>query len=76
MNPLATDPAFRLPVSWQDHDRDLTSRLIPLLIKNIAVPAGVGLFFHTMFNVADTFFAGRVSTQALAALSLSFPPFS
>ncbi len=57
------------------HDRDLTARPIPFLVKNIAIPASVGLFFHTMFNVVDTFFAGRVSTEALAALSLSFPAF-
>ncbi len=37
----------------------------------LAVPAVVGYFFHTMFNVTDTFFAGLISTQALAALSLS-----
>ena len=56
-------------------DGDLTARPIPFLVKNIAIPASVGLFFHTMYNVVDTFFAGRVSTQALAALSLSFPAF-
>jgi putative MATE family efflux protein len=36
------------------------------------VPASVGFFFNTMFNVVDTYFAGVISTQALAALSLSF----
>lgn len=41
----------------------------------IAVPAGTGMFFNTMFNAVDTYFAGRVSTQALAALSISFPVF-
>ena len=75
MRPSAGEPAIQLPVSGQDHDRDLTSGPIPLLIRNIAIPASVGLFFHTMFNVVDTFFAGQVSTQALAALSLSFPAF-
>lgn len=56
-------------------ERDLTTRPIPSLVKKIAIPASVGLFFHTMFNVVDTYFAGQVSTQALAALSLSFPAF-
>ncbi|MDA7848173.1 MATE family efflux transporter, partial [Sulfurospirillum sp.] len=32
-------------------------------------------FFHTMFNITDTFFAGEISTQALASLSLTFSIF-
>jgi putative MATE family efflux protein len=53
----------------------LTSDPIPGLVKALAVPASVGFFFNTMFNVVDTYFAGLISTQALAALSLSFPVF-
>lgn len=41
----------------------------------IAIPASLGFFFNTMFNVIDTFFAGLVSTEALAALSINFPIF-
>ncbi|NOX14627.1 MAG: MATE family efflux transporter [Epsilonproteobacteria bacterium] len=44
-------------------------------IKNIAIPSSIGYFFHTMFNVTDTFFAGKISTQSLAALSLTFSIF-
>ena len=69
------DPGCQPAGAAHLHDGDLTSRPIPFLVKNIAIPASVGLFFHTMFNVVDTFFAGRVSTEALAALSLSFPAF-
>ncbi len=54
---------------------DLTKDPIPGLIKKIAVPASVGFFFNTMYNVVDTYFAGLISTDALAALSLSFPIF-
>jgi len=50
---------------------DLTEGIIKQHIVKLAVPAVVGYFFHTMFNVTDTFFAGLISTQALAALSLS-----
>ena len=48
---------------------------IPRLIRQISVPFALGMIFNTMFNVTDTFFAGRLSTDALAALSLSFPMF-
>ena len=54
---------------------DLTQGDIRKHIRTLAVPASIGFFFHTMFNVTDTWFAGTISTQALAALSLSFPIF-
>ncbi|MFT5660099.1 MAG: putative MATE family efflux protein [Sulfurimonas sp.] len=50
---------------------DLSQGIIKEHMVKLAVPAVVGYFFHTMFNVTDTFFAGLISTQALAALSLS-----
>ena len=58
-----------------DSAYDLTKGHIPTLIRKIAVPASVGFFFHTMYNVVDTYYAGFISTEALAALSLSFPLF-
>lgn len=54
---------------------NITTDPVPRVIGAIAVPASVGFFFNTMFNVVDTYFAGVISTQALAALSLSFPVF-
>ncbi len=50
----------------------LTTQDIPTLIKQLAIPASTGMFFNTMYNVVDTFYAGLISTQAIAALSLSF----
>lgn len=44
-------------------------------ITRIGVPAATGLLFHTLFNVTDTWFAGLISTEALAALAVSFPVF-
>ena len=53
----------------------LTTDPIPQLIWRIAIPASVGMFFNTMYNFVDTYCAGLLSTDALAALSLSFPVF-
>jgi len=47
----------------------------PQLLK-IAVPMSVGLFFNTLFNVVDTFYAGRLGTESLAGMSASFSVFS
>ncbi|MEC7838741.1 MAG: MATE family efflux transporter [Chlamydiota bacterium] len=54
---------------------NLTEGDIKEHVKNIAIPASVGFFFSTMFNIVDTFFAGQISTDALASLSISFPIF-
>ncbi len=54
---------------------DLTSAPIPELVRRLAIPAGTGFFFNTMFNVVDTWYGGRLSTTSLAAMSLSFPVF-
>lgn len=51
----------------------LTTDPIPHLVWRIALPMSVGMFFNTMFNVVDTLCAGWLGTEALAALSLSFP---
>jgi putative MATE family efflux protein len=56
-------------------DSDLTQKPVPTLIRKIAVPASIGFFFNTMYNVVDTYYGGQLSTDALAALSLSFPVF-
>ena len=52
---------------------DLTQGKILNLFKKIAVPASVGTFFQTMYNIVDTFFAGKISPEALSALAKSFP---
>ena len=45
------------------------------MIRRLAIPAAIGLFCQTLYNVTDTFFAGLISTQAQAALAFSFPLF-
>ena len=50
----------------------LLTQDIPTLLKQIAIPASTGMFFNTMYNVVDTFYAGLISTTAIAAMSLSF----
>ena len=48
---------------------------IPKLIRSIAIPASIGLFFNTMYNVVDTYFAGLISTSAQSGMSRSFALF-
>ncbi len=43
------------------------------ILRRMAIPAIVGLFFNTMFNVTDTFYTRFISPDALAGLGFSFP---
>ena len=54
---------------------ELLTGPVPFLIRKLAIPATVGIVFHTLYNITDTFFGGLLGSQALAALSLSFPVF-
>jgi Na+-driven multidrug efflux pump len=56
-------------------DNNLSTGSIPRLIAKLAIPASIGYFFNTMYKIVDTFFGGLISTQVLAALSLSLPIF-
>ena len=46
---------------------------VPTLVRKLALPAMIGTLFQTFYNVVDTFFAGKISPEALSALSKSFP---
>jgi putative MATE family efflux protein len=54
------------------NSQTLITQNIPTLIKQLAIPASTGMFFNTMYNVVDTFYAGLISTQAISSLTLSF----
>ena len=52
--------------------RDLTETPIPKLIPRLAVPTIISMLVTAIYNAADTFFVGRISTEATAAVGLSF----
>ncbi len=52
---------------------DLLKDKIPILVRKLALPAMVGMLFQTLYNIVDTFYAGMISPEALAALSKAFP---
>lgn len=52
---------------------NLTTDPLPRLVMAIAIPSALGMLFNTLFNVADMVFAGWLGTEAVAALSISFP---
>ena len=51
----------------------LTKDPIWFLLRKVTVPASVGSLFQTFYNLVDTWFAGRISAEAIAAIAKSFP---
>lgn len=64
-----------MPAAEDPRRGRLTRDPLPGLVRAIAVPAGTGLLFQTLFNIVDSFWAGFISTAALTALGASFPVF-
>ena len=56
-------------------ERDLTHGALAGHLRKMAVPAALGMVFTTLYNVVDTYYAGWISTEAQAGLSVSFSAF-
>ncbi len=52
---------------------NLTKDPIWTLLRKVTVPASVGSLFQTFYNLVDTWFAGRISAEAIGAIAKSFP---
>jgi Na+-driven multidrug efflux pump len=50
---------------------DLTKDPVPQLLRNIAIPASIGMFFSTMYYVIDDFYTGMLSSTALAIITIA-----
>jgi len=59
--------------AFNQEDLDLTEGGIAKPLFIIAIPIVVTNLFQTAYNLADTFWVGRYSTDALAAISFAFP---
>ncbi len=51
----------------------LTKDPIWYLLRKVTIPASVGSLFQTFYNLVDTWFAGRISAEAIGAIAKSFP---
>ena len=51
----------------------LTKDPIWTLLRRVTIPASVGSLFQTVYNLVDTWFAGRISAEAIGAIAKSFP---
>lgn len=57
----------------KNSEYSITSEPISKLFIKIAIPSSVGTVFQTLYNIVDTYFAGKISAEALAAIAQTFP---
>ena len=57
----------------EQRHRQLTETPVPRLIITLAIPTIISMLVTGLYNIADTFFVGRISTQATAAVGIVFP---
>nr|WP_089982120.1 MATE family efflux transporter [Clostridium sp. C105KSO13] len=60
-------------MSQSEKYKMMTESPIPGLIGKLAVPTIISMLITSIYNMADTFFVGRIGTSATAAVGLSFP---
>lgn len=51
---------------------EMTTRPVPGLILSLAAPTILSMLVTSFYNLGDTFFVSRISTQATAAVGVSF----
>jgi len=54
---------------------DLTTGSMASHFRALAIPAAFGMLFATLYNVVDVYWAGRLSTDAQAGLTIGFQAF-
>ena len=56
----------------QSRRQMLTETPIPKLIVKLAIPTIISMMVTALYNSADTYFVGKISTEATAAVGLVF----
>lgn len=59
-------------MSQEERVRHLTTAPIPGLVISMAIPTIISMLVSMFYNMADTFFVGRLNTQATAAVGVAF----
>lgn len=59
-------------VMEKDHFKQMTTAPIPGLVASLAVPTIVSMLVSSFYNMADTYFVGKINTQSTAAVGIVF----
>ena len=50
----------------------LTTHPVPRLVMSLAVPTIISMLVTSFYNMADTYFVGKINTQSTAAVGVVF----
>jgi len=56
----------------QDKFTYMTTAPVPKLVTSLAVPTIISMLITAFYNMADTYFVGKINTQATAAVGIAF----
>ena len=59
-------------MSQQEKVHYMLTEKIPVLIGKLSIPTIISMLITAVYNMADTFFVGKINTQATAAVGLVF----
>lgn len=59
--------------SFEEKHKRMTTAPIPHLVCSLAVPTIVSMLITSVYNMADTYFVGKLGTSATAAVGIAFP---
>ena len=57
----------------EDKFTQMTQTPIPRLVSTLAVPTIISMLITSLYNMADTFFVGKIDTSATAAVGVALP---
>lgn len=60
-------------MSQEEKYQMMTEAPIPGLIGKLAIPTIISMLVTSFYNMADTFFVGKIGTSATAAVGVAFP---
>lgn len=61
------------PLDSEERYVRMTTHPVSRLIPSLAIPTMVSMMVTTFYNMADTYFVGRISTSATGAVGIVFP---
>ena len=57
----------------EERQQMLANAPIPGLVIRLSIPTIISMLVTSLYNMADTFFVGQISTSATAAVGVVFP---
>ena len=55
-----------------DHFKQMTTAPVPGLVASLAIPTIISMLVSSFYNMADTYFVGKINTQSTAAVGITF----